>query len=260
MKQLKFWMVALTLLMGVSFTSCLNSDDAETYDIPGLAVFVKDYMGMVIFEDMQGNRLIPTTASVTQLETNNQIKLSNYGWAIIYGDYVEKNTNVKATEVDIVLKSFLGYPLEDVFVVGSTGSMEEQMPENAPIISVDNSGFGLFNAKTLMIPMQWHLGEYKLETFKLHKLKLICVEEEIEVDDTELVLYVRHDRGTDEGKGYKGGDWYGYNIANALDIFRSKTGKQPIKLVIKTHENAADTNIPEIYTEHVVEYKDNTTN
>ena len=33
MKQLKFLMVALTLLMGISFTSCLNSDDGEYDDI-----------------------------------------------------------------------------------------------------------------------------------------------------------------------------------------------------------------------------------
>ena len=33
MKQLKFLMVALTLLMGIAFTSCLNSDDGEYDDI-----------------------------------------------------------------------------------------------------------------------------------------------------------------------------------------------------------------------------------
>ena len=38
MKQLKFLMVALTLLMGISFTSCLNSDDGEYDDIYGMVL------------------------------------------------------------------------------------------------------------------------------------------------------------------------------------------------------------------------------
>ncbi len=46
MKQLKFLMVALTLLMGISFTSCLNSDDGEYDDIYGM-VLVNNYMGLL---------------------------------------------------------------------------------------------------------------------------------------------------------------------------------------------------------------------
>ena len=41
MKQLKFLMVAFTLLMGVSFTSCLNDDAGESmYDGIG---YVREY-------------------------------------------------------------------------------------------------------------------------------------------------------------------------------------------------------------------------
>ena len=53
MKQLKFLMVALTLLMGISFTSCLNSDDGEYDDIYGM-VLVNNYMGLLSFEDAAG--------------------------------------------------------------------------------------------------------------------------------------------------------------------------------------------------------------
>jgi len=43
MKQLKFLMVAFTLLMGVSFTSCLNDDAGESmYDGIG---YVRTVMG-----------------------------------------------------------------------------------------------------------------------------------------------------------------------------------------------------------------------
>lgn len=51
MKQLKFLMVAFTLLMGVSFTSCLNDDAGESmYDGIG---YVRTVMGSY-FVDLYG--------------------------------------------------------------------------------------------------------------------------------------------------------------------------------------------------------------
>ncbi len=46
MKQLKFLMVAFTLLMGVSFTSCLNDDAGESmYDGIG---YVRTVWGVIL--------------------------------------------------------------------------------------------------------------------------------------------------------------------------------------------------------------------
>ena len=54
MKQLKFLMVAFTLLMGVSFTSCLNDDAGESmYDGIG---YVRTVMGSY-FIDLYGNTI-----------------------------------------------------------------------------------------------------------------------------------------------------------------------------------------------------------
>lgn len=65
MKQLKFLMVAFTLLMGVSFTSCLNDDAGESmYDGIG---YVRTVMGSY-FVDLYGNTYHPTMASVTEME------------------------------------------------------------------------------------------------------------------------------------------------------------------------------------------------
>lgn len=59
MKQLKFLMVAFTLLMGVSFTSCLNDDAGESmYDGIG---YVRTVMGSY-FVDLYGNTYHPTMA------------------------------------------------------------------------------------------------------------------------------------------------------------------------------------------------------
>ena len=76
MKQLKFLMVALTLLMGIAFTSCLNSDDGEYDDIYGM-VLVNNYMGLLSFEDAAGNTYQPTSASVTHFVANSSLKISD---------------------------------------------------------------------------------------------------------------------------------------------------------------------------------------
>ena len=72
MKQLKFLMVAFTLLMGVSFTSCLNDDAGESmYDGIG---YVRTVMGSY-FIDLYGNTYHPTMASVTEMEAQGFKKI-----------------------------------------------------------------------------------------------------------------------------------------------------------------------------------------
>ena len=69
MKQLKFLMVALTLLMGISFTSCLNSDDGEYDDIYGM-VLVNNYMGFPLLKMLQVtliNRHLPLLINLRQI-------------------------------------------------------------------------------------------------------------------------------------------------------------------------------------------------
>ena len=85
MKQLKFLMVAFTLLMGVSFTSCLNDDAGESmYDGIG---YVRTVMGSY-FVDLYGNTYHPTMASVTEMEAQG-FKMSGTDLAQIAFKYVE---------------------------------------------------------------------------------------------------------------------------------------------------------------------------
>ena len=105
MKQLKFLMVALTLLMGIAFTSCLNSDDGEYDDIYGM-VLVNNYMGLLSFEDAAGNTYQPTSASVTQFEANSSLKISDSRMGIILGKSIEPETNEKSKTTNFTLKNF----------------------------------------------------------------------------------------------------------------------------------------------------------
>lgn len=91
MKQLKFLMVAFTLLMGVSFTSCLNDDAGESmYDGIG---YVRTVMGSY-FVDLYGNTYHPTMASVTEMEAQG-FKMSGTDLAQIAFKYVEDTPALK---------------------------------------------------------------------------------------------------------------------------------------------------------------------
>ena len=59
MKQVKILMLALVVLMGVGFTSCMDSGEAAPQQWAGV-VKVNDRIGYVTFTDAAGIELIPT--------------------------------------------------------------------------------------------------------------------------------------------------------------------------------------------------------
>ena len=74
------------------------------------------------------------------------------------------------------------------------------------------------------------------DKFKMHKFALACVLDEIEVGATDLVFYLRHDKGADDKTDVYYSNWYGYDIKNALERFKEKAGNLPTKLVIKSQK------------------------
>lgn len=248
-------MVAFTLLMGVSFTSCLDSGDSDGDDM--WYVLVHNYMGYVTFEDGVGNTYTPTQASLTQFETNNKVKVSDYKFGIIAGKIVEPETGAKTTEFTFTLKAFQPFTYANAVVVQTKAEMDAAAPENSPVRTL-NLGMqrGMFNKDILVLPISWRL-QNDVEKLKLHKLALACALDEIEEGDTELVFYVRHDNGGDDKSEVYYSDMYAYNIQYALHSFEAKTGKLPTKLVIKAHETGdyGTNEMPTVYTDYTVEYK-----
>ena len=96
----------------------------------------------------------------------------------------------------------------------------------------------------------------------MQSFALACVLDENEAVDTNLVYYLRHDKGADDKTYVYYSNWYWYDIKNALERYKEKAGNLPTKLVIKSHEsgNNSNTEIPENYTEYTVEYKIASTN
>lgn len=258
MKHLKFWMVALTLLMGVSFTSCLDSEEGEFNEIQGVFMLVNSYMGYVTFEDAAGNTYTPTQVSLAQFETDNKVTISEYKMGVVVGKIIEPETGSKTTNTTFTLKAFYPVNFANAIVAQTEEDMDMVAPENSPVRTLNVDGLQplLYNKDILLTPISWRLQDDK-EKFKLHKLALACALDEIEEGDTELVFYVRHDNGGDDKSDVYYADWYAYDIQYALGAFEAKTGKLPTKLVIKAHETGdyGTNEMPSIYTDYTVEYK-----
>lgn len=250
-------MVAFTLLMGVSFTSCLDSNEGVVYDVEGWPMLVRSYMGYVTFEKADGTIYTPTQTSLTQFETNNSIKVSDYKMGFVLGQTIEPETDTKATNITFTLNTFQPITFANAVVAQTKRDMDTVAPENSPVrmqsvkISPD-----LFNEDILMIPISWRL-QNDGEKFKLHKLALACALDDIQEGDTELVFYIRHDNGGDEKFDVYYSAWYAYDIQSALNSFEAKTGKLPTKLVVKAHEagDYGNNEMPTTYTDYSVEYK-----
>lgn len=254
----KNWMVALTLMMGVSLTSCLNSDGVEYDDVYDM-VLVNNYMGYVTFENPLGEIYEPTQASLAQLEANG-FKISEHRMGLIRGKRIEPETDTKSTKTVFTLKAFQAISLEDAVVAQTKEDLDMMAPETAPVVTLDLKNVGkpsLYNENILVTPIMWCLQNDE-EKFKLHKLYLACALDEIEEGETDLVFYLRHDKGGDDKTETAYWNYYGYNIQEALNEFQMKTGNLPANLIIKAHETGEYGKVdemPDEYTSYSIEYK-----
>lgn len=236
MKQLKFLMVAPTLLMGVSFTSCLNSDD--NYDrTQGHFVRVKGGYASY-FEDIVGNKLFPTAASLINVEANSDFKMSSTNFAFITYTLVEDEgktkaeTGMEASSYSIELLSGVAYDAPMPILAERDEDMENVALENAPIVSLIVSGSPyvpfLYDEETLFLPIFYQM-ENKVEQQKQHKLNLVCSLEGITSESTDITFYVRHDCGTDKKKEAMNVAYSGYDIRMAVERFKAITMLLPRK-------------------------------
>ena len=92
MKQMKFLLVALmTVLMGMSVTSCLKGDDNNTIQLSNF-VRVNTYDYPISFKDAYGTKLIPTQ----NVSTTKPMALIAY-------QYDRSTVDANATSINITL-------------------------------------------------------------------------------------------------------------------------------------------------------------
>ena len=263
-KKIKFLTIAFALLMGISFTSCLKSDSSEsTYDGMG---FVRVGGYGTYFYDSAGNKLYPTSASLLEMETNYSFKMSTTNLAYIVYKLVDTNSgSSKAAEstsknYNVKLVSAISYDGIDPITVSTSEELSD-VTENAPIVTLKpQDSYGsqfsplFFDSETLIIPIQWRM-ENKTETFAQHKVRLVYVEADTKQGDTNMILYLRHDRGTDEKTDVIASSYEGYNISSIIYQFKSIAGASPKTITVKAKEASTGSTLPDNYTEYSLDYK-----
>lgn len=263
MKQLKFLMVAFTLLMGVSFTSCLNDDAGESmYDGIG---YVRTVMGSY-FINLYGNTYHPTMASVTEMEAQG-FKMSGTDLAQIAFKYVEDTPATKAEggtftpqDYRIKLVSAIAVDSYSTKHVSSVENMEmEAIPETAPIVTLeptDNYGQTykpwMYGAEMLVLPISWKM-ENKEEMLKQHTMELVYINDESNESSTELVFYLRHNKGTDTKTDVFAVRNKAYDVKQIMSDFKGKHGSYPTTIRIKAKTDMDGAKLPEKYTDYTIE-------
>ncbi|MBQ8673162.1 MAG: hypothetical protein IJ511_03790 [Bacteroides sp.] len=263
MKQLKFFMFALTVLMGVSFTSCLDSDDSE-YNSVGLFRVMTGYSGSY-FMDLVGNQLYPTYSSVLEIEEQLGGPISAYDLAYIQYSYVEETTTRAESSTtpqvyNIKLLGFVGYTATLTETISSEEEVGDLSSNEVPFVSLTPSGSNGYGYNYTNYPATY--GKLYLlapiafmttndeEKFKQHSFHLAFIPANVQSGDTELVFYMSHDAGSDDmstspvtTSGTKI-----FDIQSALMNFQAKTGAYPKKITIKAKVNENSTTLPDEFT------------
>ena len=243
MKQFKFLMVAFSLLMGVSLTSCLNSEsDPNSYG--GGMVKVQSYMGYPSFKGEGGITITPTPASISVLEANG-LKISElsdkvvniaYRWDPTQVDIPKDSKDIKGVELYSI--ESLDNPVEIVEEKGVSANDSLAHSNNAAIISVGYDASGMkyepqffYDDYTIVVPMNYYINNKK------HFLSLMYYPNED--NGPELTLYLAHNSNKDSESANSTswnltantGGYYGlglfykaYDLRSVISRYKRETG------------------------------------
>lgn len=188
MKQIKFFAFALTLLMGISFTSCLNSDSNPIQELQLVARYGGGYYGSY-FTTADGLKLVPSDPSkLLTLQSG------------LYNIYFEYNTEESAgqKEIAITLKAD-PVLIPGKYAVPSTSSVIES---NAAMAMLEYSaGYQkitpiFFDKSTMLFPMLfWSIStqneeEWKKELAK-HEFEVVYSFDKVKEPNT-LIMTLKH--------------------------------------------------------------------
>ncbi len=250
MKQFKFSMLALIVLMGVSFSSCIKSDDGdESYTLEHLVKVRNGYAG-TYFTDAAGNQLHPTLLSLTEVEGKGFKPLQTKMAYIYYKIAETGTTDTKGTEggKKIVAIELLGAVSMDGDQIITEEGSEDDVEATAPILGLEYEGTVrltpfMFDDNTLVLPVFWLMGNGN-ELLAQHKFTIVFHPEKVEEGATEMVLQLRHDKGEDTKNDVRTWVWRCYDISTMLLEFTARAGvEKPAKITIETMESMTSVNI-----------------
>lgn len=199
---MKFLVVALTLMMGMSMTSCLS--DNESDEINGSIGRLYSNMGSYFLQTTDGYKVYPTAASINQVETSGT-SLSAFVGKVLYMAY-KTNDAVRDDE----LKTITGV---SIYTFGSlenpVASVEGEVPEkpweiedasvdsigNAPIKGLTDQYYGnpefQIDNYTLYMPISYNVAHFNYTSIPYHWISLVYYPQE-EMEEGTITLHLRY--------------------------------------------------------------------
>lgn len=277
MKHLQLMMVALFMLMGVSLTSCLNSESDPYNYVYGVMVKVQKSTFYTYFKTADGTIIEPTQESISALETNgfdmskfaNKIVNIAYRWDPTVVDVESDAESIKGVELYSI--ESLDAPAEFIESKGSSNDSISDMPIIELVSNQDGREYKpfFFDETTLILPIHYYMEK------KVHTLRLLYYKEEAQ-ENGVLKLYLRHNKNEDTASGtgltsyeYAAGTgllslfYKAYDLRIIFSRYQEQTGAYdyPKKINIVYEANPYSWDLDDAQTEtktYTVEYKPQT--
>lgn len=237
MKQLKFLMVALTLMIGVSLTSCMGESDPTVG-----GTFVMKTVNTVPYTFVfSGSDVQYEAANYSELMTNANLSLATGDIVQIAWSYNSDEQPVtddtKRIKVKVSGVQNLSTRTQSP-VLDNEGA--DEIYENATINKIgfandyggSNNGIGYYDKNVIILPVVFLAKSNDLSKYEF---SLVYDKSQVKEDDTELNLYLRY--RTDEEKPTEVANVYkAFYITSALFDFKNVTKKAPTKIKIWANE------------------------
>lgn len=200
MKTFKFLMVALTLMMGMAFSSCLNSDDDDDNTLYTTALVKVCYSGGYYFKMADGSTITPSSSSLSAFSSS----LSSIRGHVVcvYFSYTSAYVSGDGSDISNVTVNSIMDLTDAVEVVYEEGAANDSI-EDAPILSLGNSNYTptVFDEETFVLPLDYYAyTDY-------HSFTLVYYYDENNTSSDTIDLYLRHNTQGDNDK-YTGSSTY----------------------------------------------------
>ncbi len=233
MKQMKIWIATLTLIMGISLTGCVDSDNNTQRYFEGFLKVV-NRSGIINFEDSSGAILTP----------DNQSDLTGFNASIAYVACTFDTADERNTETTIYVTVLYAQSVDGDFLSTTAGSGQD-VESTASVIDVKcfYDSAPVLYSNVLILNINFYFGAE--DTYTDHKFTLVYYPEDTDSNSQEIKLYLRHTDNEDEYNSTytssQGANLYGkaFNIGEALTDFQSKTGKSEVKVIVEADINTS---------------------
>lgn len=250
MKQFKFLMVALTLLLGVTLTSCLDSSDNTPPYAGIIGRCISSYPPTFMTTD--GKQLILSGSSTTFTEGG----IYSFYYTVPEGQSTEDASytvtlyngnepiqyNAKANEGPFNAAYMPTTANAPLYVLSGSINLNGYSSSVDPAIYTFGSYSYLF-----VTPFFWYKSESTQDamTKEIAKHAIVVTYDlaDLEAGDTELVLTVNHVISDSDTETVTRNVWgyitgKAYNLSEAMSAFESKTGNKPTRIRVEAQTNS----------------------